>query len=76
MAVDAQGNVHATGGYGGRVDFDPGPGTAYLTSVAGAGGDVFVLKLDAGGNFLWARSMGGPSPDTGCLALGPTEASS
>ena len=44
------------------LDFDPGSGTAYLTS-RGAG-DIFVLKLDASGNFLWAKSIGGNSSES------------
>ena len=47
VAVDASGNIYATGWFEGTVDFDPGVGTVELTS---AGGDeVYVLKLDASG---------------------------
>ncbi|MCH8330930.1 MAG: SBBP repeat-containing protein, partial [Bacteroidetes bacterium] len=45
----------------GTVDFDPGADTAYLTPVGGR--DFFVLKLDASGNFVWAKRMGGIGPD-------------
>jgi len=63
IAVDASGNVYTTGIFEGTVDFDPGAGTANLTSVEFT--DVFVQKLDAYGNFLWARSFGGSSSDQG-----------
>jgi hypothetical protein len=63
IAVDASGNVYTTGIFEGTVDFDPGAGTANLTSVEFT--DVFVQKLDAYGNFLWARSFGGSSYDIG-----------
>jgi hypothetical protein len=58
IAVDATGNIHVTGvfGPGMPVDFDPGPGTFTLTSSTW---DIFVLKLDVNGNFVWARQMGG-----------------
>jgi hypothetical protein len=59
VAVDGQGSVYTTGGFQGTADFDPGPGTFTLTS-AGAF-DVFMWKLTSGGNFVWARSMGGSS---------------
>src|ERR1035437_6133157 len=61
IALDASGNVYTTGGFGGTADFDPGAGVFNLTSVGGA--DIFISKLDASGNFLWAKSMGGIGND-------------
>lgn len=63
MALDASGNVYITGFFGGTVDFDPGPGTANLTSTGDW--DVFIQKLNASGNFLWAKSFGGSADDRG-----------
>lgn len=63
VSVDASGNVYTTGYFWGTVDFDPGPGTANLTSAGEY--DIFVQKLDAGGNFLWARSFGSSAYDEG-----------
>ncbi|MBL7912358.1 MAG: SBBP repeat-containing protein [Bacteroidia bacterium] len=59
VAVDASGNVYSTGTFQGTVDFDPGAGTFNLTS-AGAK-DIFILKLDALGNFVWAKRIGSTS---------------
>lgn len=59
IAVDAAGNVYVAGDFQGTADFDPGPNTFTLTSAADGSNDVFVCKLDPGGNFLWARRMGG-----------------
>ena len=57
IAVDASGNVFTTGFFTGTVDFDPGATTFNLTPVSSR--DIFVSKLDASGNFVWARAMGG-----------------
>jgi hypothetical protein len=63
IAVDSAGNVYTTGEFCGTVDFDPGTGTVNLTS-AGTGGNAFVSKLNASGNYVWAVSMAG-SPSCG-----------
>src|SRR5450432_3236628 len=65
IAVDVAGNVYTTGIFSGTVDFDPGVGVDNLTYAGGTGQDIFVSKLDASGNFVWARQMGGLSPDQG-----------
>ncbi len=53
LALDQQGNIYVVGEFGGTVDFDPGPSVYSLT--AETLGDEFILKLDAGGNFIWAK---------------------
>ncbi|MBD98920.1 MAG: hypothetical protein CMO34_03675 [Verrucomicrobia bacterium] len=64
IAVDGLGNVYTTGRFKGTADFDPGAGTQNLISF-GASDDVFISKLDAAGNFVWAKSMGSSSYDEG-----------
>jgi hypothetical protein len=61
ITLDKSGNLYLTGSFALTVDFDPGTGTSNLTSAGG--GDIFLLKLDASGNFLWAKSMGGSNND-------------
>ncbi|MBK9208838.1 MAG: SBBP repeat-containing protein [Anaerolineales bacterium] len=63
IAVDGSGNVYTTGSFTGTVDFDPGAGTADLTSAGS--NDTFVSKLDSSGNFVWAKRMGGSDIDNG-----------
>jgi hypothetical protein len=56
LTTDGYGNVYTTGFYSGtgNHDFDPGPGTF---SFGGSG--MFIQKLNASGNFVWALSMAG-----------------
>jgi hypothetical protein len=63
ITIDPLGNVLTTGIFGGTVDFDPGPGTYNLSGLGF--GDIFVSKLDANGNFVWAKAMGGIYNDNG-----------
>lgn len=60
---DTDGNIYVTGYFQGTVDFDPNSSTYNLTSQGGY--DVFVLKIDETGDFLWAKQMGGASWDKG-----------
>ena len=61
IAIDPNGNVLTVGTFLGTIDFDPGAGISTLTSTSGASGkDVYISKLDAAGNFLWAKRLGGP----------------
>ena len=61
IATDAAGNVYTTGQFTGTVDFDPNAGVANLTSAGSY--DVFISKLDAAGNLVWAKTFGGTAGD-------------
>jgi hypothetical protein len=63
ITVDASGNVYTTGAFQGTVDFNPGAATFNLTAFGGY--DIFVSKLDAAGNFVWAKQLGGTSDELG-----------
>lgn len=64
IALNSAGEILLTGQFEGTVDFDPGIGSNDLSSTAGSA-DVFVLKLDASANFLWAKSVGNSFWDAG-----------
>jgi hypothetical protein len=61
IAVDNSGNIYVTGSYEGVADFNPGSGVSYLTSNGSI--DIFILKLDVNGDFIWAETVGGTSSD-------------
>jgi uncharacterized protein (DUF2249 family) len=61
IALDAGGNVYTTGSFRGVADFDPGPGIVNLSAAGGL--DIFISKLDAAGNFVWAKQLGGPAEE-------------
>lgn len=63
LAIDNSENVYITGFFEGTVDFNPGSGTFNLTSNGGR--DIFILKLDPNGNFVWAGNIGDIYDDTG-----------
>ena len=64
IAVDGFGNAYVTGGFQGKVDFDPGTGSLLLTSARGSF-DLFVSKLTPAGNLIWVRQVGGTGTDVG-----------
>jgi hypothetical protein len=63
IAVDPAGNVYLTGSFGTTVDFDPGAGTASLTSAGS--NDIFIAKYDASGNYIYAKNVAGANDDYG-----------
>lgn len=57
VKVDASGNIVVGGSYSGTVDFDFGASTHNL--ISNGANDIFILKIDASGNFMWADGIGG-----------------
>jgi hypothetical protein len=51
---DGAGNILLGGRFSGTKDFDPGPGTYYLTSLGS--NDIFLWKRDSELNLIWADS--------------------
>jgi hypothetical protein len=61
ITTDYLGNIYISGSYSATLDFDPGPGAYNLTSIGTS--DIFIVKLDPSGNFIWAKSYGGSGSD-------------
>ncbi len=60
IAVDGSGNVVVTGEFAGNASF----GSQTLASMNGSV-DIFTVRLDANGNFLWAKKGSAPGIDRG-----------
>lgn len=62
IAVDASGNVYATGWYtSANIVF----GSTNLINPGGFTSDIFLTKYDGAGNVLWAKTFGGTDGDIG-----------
>lgn len=59
LAVDTLMNVYTAGSFGTTADFDPGNGNFNITATGMY--DIFISKLNASGNFVWAEKIGGDS---------------
>ncbi len=57
IAVDQLGNVYSAGIFQHTVDFDPGFGEYTLTAGGAHESAVYLSKLDAAGNFIWAKQF-------------------
>lgn len=59
--VDHNNNIYATGRYISSLDVDPGPGVHTVTSNGNC--DNLIFRLDANGDFAWAKSFGYTTPN-------------
>ncbi|MFI5171831.1 MAG: SBBP repeat-containing protein [Chitinophagales bacterium] len=69
ITADNEGNVYCVGSFSYTADFDPGPDEYLKTSFGGIlSSDIFILKIDMNGNFLWVKTMGNSAVTFGCSA--------
>lgn len=61
LGLDNAGDIYATGGFSGTVDFDPGLNSEIRSSNGEY--DVFVIKFDKQGNFEHVTTVGGAKTD-------------
>lgn len=57
IRTDSTGGVYICGFFRETVDFDPGDGVYNVTSNGDS--DMFLLKLDTDGDFIWMKQIGG-----------------
>jgi hypothetical protein len=63
IAFDDKGNVYTIGSFSEAVDFNLGNDTVRISAVGAS--DIYIQKMDADGNFIWAKSFGGMTSDGG-----------
>lgn len=62
LTVDDAGDVIVAGSFGGEIN--PGSGSEPLVARSVDQPDVFVIRLDSSGQWIWARSFGGKGFDS------------
>lgn len=61
IAFDSQSNLYATGSFSTSVDFNPSSTADYTVSSFAANDDVYILKWNSNGDFIWVQQLGGSS---------------
>jgi hypothetical protein len=54
---DSLGNVYLAGSFSGTSDFDPGSGVHNMTATEEF--DIYILKLNSNGGFVWSKQITG-----------------
>ncbi len=60
IALDALSNIYTLGTFTGIVNFNPNGGPNNMNSTSG---NVYLLKLDNGGNYVWSKQLFGEFDD-------------
>ncbi len=63
LVSDNMGNIYTTGVFNGTSTLQPGNDSSYVSAGILKWEDIYLNKLDAQGNFLWTRQIGGESKD-------------
>ena len=54
---DLAGNIYLAGAYQGDVDLDPSTGTFLCNPLVWSHQNLFIIKLDVNGNYLWSKNF-------------------
>jgi hypothetical protein len=57
LSINSNNDITIAGNFMNTVDFDPGPGVVNKTAP---GVDIYILQLNAAGNFNWVKILEGP----------------
>lgn len=60
--IDASGNIYSIINFRGTIDADPGSGVVSVANV-NTNYDILITKLDATGNYVWSKKIGGTDND-------------
>ena len=63
LVVDSNGGFCVTGHFKNTIDFDPGAGVFSMSSFTTSFEDIFILRLDSSGSFVWAKRIGAADRD-------------
>jgi len=70
ITSDTDGNIYVAGNFTRRLDFDPCPDIDSHKPVGGR--DIFIIKFDPTGQYLWVRTFGSEGNDMcGSITIGP-----
>lgn len=72
LALDSFGNLYLAGSFVstlGPIDFDPGPDALMLSANGNVYEDLFLLSLNADGDFRWVNTLGGPGRDASTFVI-------
>ena len=65
MTQDLNGNILLIGYFRNMADLNPSQDVSNHTAVSSISGDIFVIKLDVNGEYIWSKQMGGLHHDVG-----------
>lgn len=63
ITASNDGHLYLTGSYEGTLDFNPGTGINSFSTQGNS--DIFILKLDTAGNYIWNKRIGDTDIDEG-----------